>query len=879
MPQVFIPAAAGAAAGAIGLSTATLFGSAIIGGAVLYGGFALISYLLTPKANQRFSTASPDIKTTIRSGVVPARWILGRARSAGVLAYILEPTDTDKDIHMILLLSEGDIGGIERVWLNGDEIEWTSDNGSRSEGSVMPEFEESIPVEGNKYRGALVFRPYYNGIPDSTPITTIAGSKWTNSHTLTGKAAVHIKLTQPDYTDPKGRIYNGLPNFEFLIKGQKIKWPGQTESKWTNNAAALRAWWLTNRRAVPETAIDRASFDSAFAYCGTEIDNRLPDKYGVHYPAKSPRYMINGVLQSTDDHTQVESEMDFCWAGNVIESGGKHFFRPGRDDNIGRALPRITSEEIISRVSIQPAPALSDRINAATMRLAQSSASDYLEAGVPEFVDSEGETRDGERLPKDLGVRTFVCCPSSAGRLMAVALRRARAFKRYEIMITPGPQLQRLSLLPSDLVTYHDPELGVNNVRCVVVATQQNADYSLSLTLEQQLQNTHADSVVLPPLYGSGRVLPREKPLAPQGVKAVAAVSTTRDNTAQSLIRISWNPSPHTALVKIVGPTSLSNVFTNEVSVFATEITLPVPFPGTYAVSVRNRDRRGNISDAAEVSVEVDWTDIPDAVDITKITQNDNGTITITYDTGNSVTIGTGKGIKSITRNARTGEVVVTYTDNTTQSFPLNDGAEGGTTEWIYFTSSGVRPATPTTTAAQKTEVDFVPEGWLDDPPERALSSVWVSSRKRPNGNEPFSDFSTPSPFRGPTGSRGRTGPTGPQGPQGIPAPRYWVLLHTGTGTASTATLPANVSTYRWLMCFGRGGAVFSWSAAVDTKQLIAHKEYRLQSISGQNAFWAPFISYKDTAPNQVSFRYLYSEWNQAIYVDEIWGVNFITPT
>ena len=900
MPQVFAAAAIGAGAGAIGLSTATLFGSTIIGGAVLYGGLALVSTLLAPKRPD-FSTSDARLKTTLRTGIAPARWVLGRARTAGVLTYILEPTDTDKDLHLILVLCEGQIEGIEKIYADGVEIPWSNGSLNSENGNTIPEFSETGATPNTKYNGRISFHCYYNGIPGDQPIHKVAGSKWTNKHLLTNKTAIHIRLIQPDYNTNSERFYNSVPNFEFLIKGLKITYPNQTEPVWTNNAAAIRYWWLTERRAVPSSAINTASFQKAFDYCGALVDNSLPETYGNEYPNKSPRYMINGIVQSTDDHNQIENEMDFAWAGNVIEVGGKHYFRPGRDDNIGRPITRIEPEDIITRQSIQPAPALTDRINAATMRLSQNSATDYLESGVPIFVDEAGVKRDGSRLSKDLGTRTFVCCPSSAGRLLATTIRRARSFKRYEIVITPGSELERMELMPSDLVIYNDPDLAVENVRCVVVAMQQNPDFSISLTLEQQLNGTHADTAILPPLYGKNRVSSRDKPLPPTGLTATSSVQTTQDNTAQSLIEIGWNPTPHSVLIDIVGPKNLDNIFSNQSVVVGTDTTIIVPFPGEYTIDARNRDRNGNISEKTSIKVNVDWTDIPDAIDITNITRNADGSITITYDTGNTITIGSGKGIASITRNSSNGVVLITYTDGSTDNFTINDGATGGLSEWIYrATNSSTAPTTPTTTDAQKRQLDFVPSGWSDDPPTSG-TYIWVSTRKRSVATDPFSDFSAPSPFRGPRGFTGSRGPAGPA------APRVWSLLfeksvddnpgqlvsgsyYPGRFTANrgsrTFTLRASMLTYDWIAVFGRGyvgtgHSAFSWSAMIKVSELRAqstrnsspYNTLEIQSVNSTNATFLPFIRYRNSTNVDLGVTSI-GLADPDGYLDEIWGVN-----
>ena len=113
-----------------------------------------------------------------------------------------------------------------------------------------------------------------------------------------------------------------------------------------------------------------------------------------------------------------------AWQGWVVEAAGVHHFRPGTDRPVARTLK---PGDIIAIEAIQPAPALQDRINAAAMSLAQSREHDWLEASLPEFNDTDAQTRDGGRLPKDLGTRAFVADPIAGGRLLATQIRRARA--------------------------------------------------------------------------------------------------------------------------------------------------------------------------------------------------------------------------------------------------------------------------------------------------------------------------------------------------------------------------------------------------------------------------------------------------------------------
>ena len=152
---------------------------------------------------------------------------------------------------------------------------------------------------------------------------------WGSEHKLDGVSWVAVKLTQTEYgQDLEKRLFTRVPNIEFLVKGIKITWPGQDTPAWTENAAALRYWWETERRGRPASAIHRGDFDAAYTLCQREVTVSLPSGY-EDFESTSMRYSINGMVESGDDVSRVETNMDAAWAGQVIEAGGMIRFRPG----------------------------------------------------------------------------------------------------------------------------------------------------------------------------------------------------------------------------------------------------------------------------------------------------------------------------------------------------------------------------------------------------------------------------------------------------------------------------------------------------------------------------------------------------------------------
>ncbi|MCY4092689.1 MAG: hypothetical protein OXF62_17865, partial [Caldilineaceae bacterium] len=82
------------------------------------------------------------------------------------------------------------------------------------------------------------------------------------------------------------------------------------------------------------------------------------------------QYEINGVVTSEDGIQAVRDEMDFAWAGSVVNDGGMLYARPGEDrDPVAHIDATVEDVELIYA---QSAPSLPERINACTFTLANS---------------------------------------------------------------------------------------------------------------------------------------------------------------------------------------------------------------------------------------------------------------------------------------------------------------------------------------------------------------------------------------------------------------------------------------------------------------------------------------------------------------------------
>ena len=397
------------------LVTGGLTSAAVVSGlkaAAITAGLTLASQYL-----RRRAADTEDPTAIVRASVLPARWILGRARVGGMLAFYYEGDRLENygpmTLNMAVVLSEGSLDAIERVWVDG--VEAKIESRTPDHDGVHLNFEE-------RWAGRIAVWEYFAADGTGGESLRRVSSLWSAQHKLAGKSWVHVRLIQNNYDkgDIEDRFWTHIPEINFQVRGLKLTWPGQTVPVWTESAAAIRYWWLTERCGVDAAQIDTASVLAAHRLCSERVQFTLPDAYSeAGYDGASSRYPINGVLLATDTPESTAAEFDFCWQGSVVEANARLYFRPGADRPVKGTL---TQRDILRVEAVQVAPILQERINAVSMAIHQSSARDWQAQDLPlqHAVDEGGNflrvTRDaGYELWEDLGTRRFVSDPLVGG--------------------------------------------------------------------------------------------------------------------------------------------------------------------------------------------------------------------------------------------------------------------------------------------------------------------------------------------------------------------------------------------------------------------------------------------------------------------------------
>ena len=566
-----------------GGASAALAGTAILSGALIGGGLAALSSLLAPKP-PKFNTpqSRPDTRGTVVEAVEGARWVIGRARTGGSLKFY-EETNDGQDVWMGIALSEGACGSIERIFINEQEVDFTRTGNELAIG---------MSADGDTdFTGKAFLYEYFDGDGTQGSEIRAACTEFTADHTFMGLSWMAVHLFQPRYNMPDGRFWSQRPQIQVVMQGMLMTWPGEATPTWTENAAAVRYWVERERAGLPAGAIDETAFTAAHSLCDESVSTTLPNNI-ADYTATGLRYRANGVI--TDDMAldDIRSEIDWCWQGWAVESGGIMYFRPGVDRT---ATAAFGVDDIISVDAVRPAPSLQDRVNALSMQLQSSLDHDYLPYDVPEVEDTPALTRDDNYyLPQHTGQRLFVNGPVDAARLIAIGLRRNRASMTLRVTLKPGLMLERFSIIPSDIVTMTLPEYGFDAFLFMVISISVNEDFSVSLLLDEERRGAYADTLDLPPIMARdiGIPGPRQVPTV-GGLTGDEIAVVQQDGTLSIFLVVTWDLAAvdHTEVdVREQGGTTIDSG-----STFTTRYLLPgVTVGETYEFRARHVGRGGH---------------------------------------------------------------------------------------------------------------------------------------------------------------------------------------------------------------------------------------------------------------------------------------------
>ncbi|KPY52809.1 Host specificity protein J [Pseudomonas syringae pv. solidagae] len=353
-------------------------------------GAALAFY--ASEQQEKLNTKSPlrdnePSAQTVRSSKAPVRYILGRVSTGGVLVWAQEQSGTateGEQLHLVYVLCEGAIDGLENIYLGEEEI------GSFGE---FASYELIVnPTEVNAFLKANC-------------------QDWKDSQIGRGLSFVRITLKYSAEKFP-----SGIPDTRFVVRGRNdIYDPRTGNNGYTENTALHILWFLRNRCNVPD---DEIVFET-FASAANVSDEAVTNADG----SVSQRYRTSCVIGADEQRPGVLQKLEASCAGKLIRVGGRWMLQAGA--YYGPYDFEITEDMIIGTVSGSTESTNDSAINTVRGTFIDPEQS-WTETDYPEVSVSEWILEDGGEAAETMTF-SYVTDAYQPQRLANISMRQRRA--------------------------------------------------------------------------------------------------------------------------------------------------------------------------------------------------------------------------------------------------------------------------------------------------------------------------------------------------------------------------------------------------------------------------------------------------------------------
>ncbi|WP_368491757.1 DUF1983 domain-containing protein [Pseudomonas sp. Hg5Tf] len=324
---------------------------------------------------------------TVRSSKAPARFILGRVSTGGVLVWVQEQVGGQTDgewLHLVYVLCEGAVDGLEKIYLGEEEI------------ATYGEFASyeliSNPTQVNAFLKA--------NCPD-----------WKAEQIGRGLSFVRLSLKYSAEKFP-----SGIPDARFVVRGRNdIYDPRTGMANYTENTALHILWFLRNRCGVPDDEIVFETFASGANVCDESVGNADG--------TTGPRYRSSCVIGADEQRTNVLQKLETACGGKAIRVGGRWMFQAGA--YYGPYDFEITEDMVVGTITGSTEPTNDAAINTVRGTFIDTSQS-WTETDYPEVSIAEWVIADGGEAAETLTF-SYVTDAYQAQRLANIELRRRRA--------------------------------------------------------------------------------------------------------------------------------------------------------------------------------------------------------------------------------------------------------------------------------------------------------------------------------------------------------------------------------------------------------------------------------------------------------------------
>ena len=383
----------------IALGGTLAWGQVVIGGLVFSAATSLVTNALMPKPDFG-GMGSNGTQTNFKSTTAPHDIVYGRTRKGGVVTY-METTDTNKYLHMIVVLAGHECDAVESIYIN-DKVATIDGNGL-----VTSYIEEDGSGDDKTWASKIRIFAHTGAQTLSTVFSNIGGSTNTSNKTLVN--TLHTETENSGMTNAfigsgltylyvrleyDGEVFSGgIPTFTAKLKGKKVYDPreaGQTSGNasswdWSANAALCVRDYLTSDYGVnsPTSEIDDASIISAANACATVSVGSDPNN----------PFDINGVVQTSSTPQSILNQMMTACGGTLFWGQGAWKLM------IGYQTPRTTAltlGDLRGPISLDTRMSRRDAFNIIQGQFADA-AQDYITVDYPQYRDASSITEDNSQ--------------------------------------------------------------------------------------------------------------------------------------------------------------------------------------------------------------------------------------------------------------------------------------------------------------------------------------------------------------------------------------------------------------------------------------------------------------------------------------------------
>jgi hypothetical protein len=404
-----------------------------------------IKKFLRPKT----PTATVDPSgTTISSAESPVIYALGKVSSGGVRTFAQEQSgDQTKNewIHVVYCLAEGEIAGVDEIYIDDKLIGEYSANDISYEVIINP----------------------------TTPNAFLLANCSDWKETMIGKGLSWVRISYK-----YGNTFTSIPEARFVYRGLISVYDPRSDSYgFSDNPALHELWVLKNKQNVSDDEIVYESFIDAANRCDELVTN--PDG------SISKRYTCSSLFTDEDDVNSILERIEASCAGQLCEVGGRFMFYVG---TYYGGYDYTINEDALLAISGVNETSLADSVNTITGTFTNPNGS-WESTDFTPAVNTVMLAEDGGTISESLTL-DFVTDVYQAQRLADIELKKRNNGATYELEL----DFTGYNCRPHRIVRVYLPQLGIDG-EFIVTNWDMSSDDACKVTVREYGEYIFDDSV------------------------------------------------------------------------------------------------------------------------------------------------------------------------------------------------------------------------------------------------------------------------------------------------------------------------------------------------------------------------------------------------